>query len=216
MSGATDIDDVIADFSGRGPSVDGKINPDVSAPGVDVVSAVPGGGYEAFSGTSMAAPHAAGDDRADAVQRTRDDRPNRRDARHRAHAPPSTIVDQSCGGDPDGDPNNVYGDGRIDAEAAVLVSATGGTLTGTVTDADGGAPIAGAEITATSDTFTSTGIGATDGTFTMLLPEGTYTVLANAFGYGPRPFPASSSCKTRRPLSTSHWKRSLDSRCQGR
>ena len=59
-AGATDIDDIIADFSGRGPSVFGKINPDVSAPGVDVVSSVPGGGYEAFSGTSMAAPHTSG------------------------------------------------------------------------------------------------------------------------------------------------------------
>ncbi len=58
--GATDIDDVIADFSGRGPSVYGKVNPNVSAPGVDVTSSVPGGGYESYSGTSMAAPHVAG------------------------------------------------------------------------------------------------------------------------------------------------------------
>ena len=35
----------------------------------------------------------------------------------------------------DGDPNNVYGDGRIDAKAAVDLVATGGTLAGTVTDA---------------------------------------------------------------------------------
>ena len=34
--------------------------PDVSAPGVDVVSAVPGDGYEAWSGTSMASPHVTG------------------------------------------------------------------------------------------------------------------------------------------------------------
>ena len=59
-AGATDIDDNIADFSGRGPSVYGKVNPDVSAPGVDVISSVPGGGYESFSGTSMAAPHTSG------------------------------------------------------------------------------------------------------------------------------------------------------------
>ena len=180
--GATDIDDVIADFSGRGPSVFGKINPDVTAPGVDVVSSVPGDGYESFSGTSMAAPHVAGtialmlssapdligqiDETLDILRTTAVD-----------------IVDQSCGGDADGDPNNVYGEGRINAEAAVLVSATGGTLTGTVTDVDSGDPIQGAEITAVSDTFTSTGITDSTGTFTMLVPEGTYTVMANAFGY---------------------------------
>ena len=55
--GATDIDDNIADFSSRGPSPSGKVNPNVSAPGVDVISSVPGGGYAAFSGTSMATPH---------------------------------------------------------------------------------------------------------------------------------------------------------------
>ena len=38
----------------------GKLNVDVFAPGVDVYSTIPDGGYEALSGTSMAAPSIAG------------------------------------------------------------------------------------------------------------------------------------------------------------
>ena len=65
--GATDIDDNIAPFSSRGPSPTDKVSPNVSAPGVDVVSSVPGGGYASFSGTSMAAPARDRHDRPDAV-----------------------------------------------------------------------------------------------------------------------------------------------------
>ena len=53
----------IASFSSRGPSAfDGEQGPDVTAPGVQVRSAVPGGGYGEFmwSGTSMAGPHVVG------------------------------------------------------------------------------------------------------------------------------------------------------------
>lgn len=60
--GATDINDGLASFSARGPSpYDGEIKPDISAPGVNVRSSVPGGGYEGgWNGTSMAGPHVAG------------------------------------------------------------------------------------------------------------------------------------------------------------
>jgi subtilisin family serine protease len=68
-------DDTIAEFSNRGPRADDgdtdridEYKPDVSAPGVDIDSALyaasylvtPGNGYTEKSGTSMAAPHVAG------------------------------------------------------------------------------------------------------------------------------------------------------------
>lgn len=61
--GAVRSNDTIANFSSRGVvTVDGslRIKPDVSAPGVGVRSAVRGGGYATWNGTSMAGPHVAG------------------------------------------------------------------------------------------------------------------------------------------------------------
>lgn len=49
--GAVDENDNRASFSNIGSSLD------VVAPGVDIVSCVPGGGYKSYRGTSMAAPH---------------------------------------------------------------------------------------------------------------------------------------------------------------
>ncbi|MDE6024451.1 MAG: S8 family serine peptidase [Lachnospiraceae bacterium] len=46
-----------ASFSGRGYAIDNQVKPDVSAPGVNIQVASPGGGYVTVSGTSFATPY---------------------------------------------------------------------------------------------------------------------------------------------------------------
>ena len=55
--GAVDRNRALAGFSNRAGATELDY---VTAPGVNVYSAVPGGGYASFNGTSMAAPHVAG------------------------------------------------------------------------------------------------------------------------------------------------------------
>ncbi|MEV5386320.1 S8 family peptidase [Streptomyces sp. NPDC052721] len=67
--GAVDRDDSTAEFSSRGPTAEGTLKPDITAPGVGIVAAKAAEGYlgdpaatgyVSMSGTSMATPHVAG------------------------------------------------------------------------------------------------------------------------------------------------------------
>jgi subtilisin family serine protease len=119
-SGATNVNDVIASFSSRGPAaVSGLTKPNISAPGVSVYSAYRDGGYGLMSGTSMASPHTAAE--AALIWSAQPDL--RGDVQVTAWIIEQTatpILDGQCG--PEEPPNNVYGWGRIDAYEAVSMA----------------------------------------------------------------------------------------------
>jgi serine protease AprX len=112
-------------FSSRGRTADGRIKPDVSAPGVSITSAAANStGYDVMSGTSMATPFVAG-----TALLMLDAGPALTPADVKAKIK-STAIDWGRGGNygsgapPAGDDID-YGAGRLDAYAA-LVSAGAG------------------------------------------------------------------------------------------
>jgi subtilisin family serine protease len=179
-AGAYDINNVIAFFSSRGPSsLGGGMKPNIAAPGVGVRSSVPPNSYASFDGTSMASPHVAGTVALiwSAAPSLVGDIPA---TRALLDATARDTSDLSCGGTPEN--NNVFGQGRVDAFAAVDQAPRGptGTLSGTVT-ATGGAPIAGATVKAHGPSDRTAFTDASGG-YSMLLPVGTYDVSASSFG----------------------------------
>ncbi|MER7439507.1 S8 family serine peptidase [Micromonospora avicenniae] len=181
-AGAFDVNGKIGYFSSRGPGADGITKPNIAAPGVDVRSSVPGGGYGVLSGTSMATPHVSG-----AIALLWSAAPGLIGD----IAGTTTVLDQvavdvndtSCGGTPTN--NNVWGQGKLDIYSAIAEAPRGetGRLTGKVTDAKSGEPLSGAEVKISGPIHRTVTTGA-DGSYTATLSAGEYDVTASAYGYG--------------------------------
>ncbi|GAB4086863.1 hypothetical protein GCM10028784_34930 [Myceligenerans cantabricum] len=179
-AGAYDVNGNIASFSSRGPGENGVTTPNIAAPGVDVRSSVPGGGYSSSSGTSMATPHLAG-----AVALLWSAAPALvGDIEGTKEVLDQTAIDTEdlqCGGT--AEENYVWGEGKLDIAAAIDAAPTAGTGTveGVVTD-EAEEPIAGASVLVDGERDRTVTTGA-DGAFSATVLSGDYDVSASAFGY---------------------------------
>jgi uncharacterized repeat protein (TIGR01451 family) len=166
------------------------------APGENIRSSVPGGGYESgWSGTSMSGPHVTGliglmwsacpslRGQVDLTDQMIKETAN----------PLAYQYGSNCGGDYITGPNNDWGMGTIDAQAAVQAAiiycggAEYGLLTGHVYDQTG-APLAGASVMVSpgnkGDQIDA--IADPNGAYTMTLLIGTYDVIAQKSHYFPQ------------------------------
>ena len=187
-SGAV-IDDGSVEFVGGGDSLPETfprqyVQPDVSAPGEDVLSAGPLGGdvgdpaatYSFSSGTSMAAPHYAG---AIALLQSVTDEQLEPEAIENALAetaekPENDFTDLNSR-------DIRYGTGIIDVHAAAeaLTGDEVQTIEGTVTDGDG-EPLVGATVESAQGALTSTD---EDGEYTLTVTSDPAEIMADEFGF---------------------------------
>jgi len=168
----------ISPFSSRGPAGPNcgpeelRIKPEVVAPGGNIYSSIPGGGYTYMGGTSMATPHVAG-----VVALMRSANPDL-DVITIKQILMDTALDLGAAGE-----DNNYGHGFIDAYEAVLAAMSGyGLVVGTVIDDDSGDPLMGVDVAIEGSQQRTT----TDemGAFRVNAPAGALTLNFSVFGYG--------------------------------
>lgn len=172
--GATDDQDQVARFSSRGPSPWHEIKPEVTAPGVQIRSSLPGGTFGVKNGTSMAAPHVTG---IVALMLQADPTLTVENIESILTSTAVPLDIQL--------PNNNSGWGRVDAYSAAAVALQAGFLVGQVTRLPDQQPLPTAFVTAQSELGEHQATVAVDetGHYQLALPAGRFSVKATAFGY---------------------------------
>lgn len=194
--GAIDVEDDLAYFSSRGPSsLTQEFKPILVAPGVQITSTFPGGGYKIYNGTSMAAPHVAG-----AAALILSANPSL-DITGTLFVLTNTATAVTTGTVP----NNMTGWGRIDAYSATLAVMTNGVVSGVVTH--NGTPVPNASMVAENapDGLRAETMTDANGHYVMRMVPGAYMISAGAFGYftntiGPRLITAAALLQQDIPL----------------
>lgn len=185
--GASDVDDLIASFSSgevvqklywSSPPADWPeewMVPLISAPGVSVLSSLPGGTYQAWSGTSMATPHVAG---CSALMRSANPTLTPADIRN-------GLVNTARWFDTyqPSPPDPRYGWGRMDCFAAVESVAFDSGIRGTLRDQQDGEPVDQAQINISAMDGARQVQSDPTGAFIISLRPGTYNLSLERFGY---------------------------------
>jgi len=221
--GSTTSSDTMSSFSSRGPAVanqgDPTLNkPDIVAPGSNIRSCVPGGGYEGgWSGTSMAGPHIAG--AVAVVWSARPDlknHPELTEAVLNSHARRLTGSVEGCGGDYVNGPNNTWGYGLVDLEATLAPVITLAPTDLAITEL-GGTPngvVEPAEWTTVSPSWTNTADSPSASITGEVSSATPLSYLSSDASYGIIPAGAEVSCsasndcyllRTSGPRPATHW-----------
>lgn len=160
-----------ADVTARYGWPDSFVKPNVSAPGTDTYSSVPGGGWGRLSGSSMATPHVAG---AAALMMS---------ARAGMSVDEIQSIMEATAWHPNkaAAPDTGYGHGRIDVHRAISQITVSSGISGTVTDSKTGNPIPGVEVSyaEVGERWTTDQYGQ----FQAPLVPGTYVLHLRAVGY---------------------------------
>ncbi|MCA9918934.1 MAG: S8 family serine peptidase, partial [Anaerolineales bacterium] len=170
--GASDDLDEVVWFSSRGPSTQtAEPKPWIIAPGAQIWSARPGGGYGLENGTSMSAPHVSG-----AIALLLSANPSlTRDQVNQILADTAVPIGPS-------QPNYDSGYGRLDAYAAVASQLTNGVLTGQLLN--NGVPLPNQVVSITTPSGAALPfVTDSNGRFRAELQTGSYALSSEPFGY---------------------------------